>query len=107
MWSVEDGYTVWSELGTDSFVSEHQHPNNSKTYHLTPYIMHQLYQKSIKSNISIRLWLHLSNLRRVYLRVSAHSITKLMYTYWDLAVLCTLESSMHLFIVSRKGLWCH
>ena len=60
MWSVEDGYTFWSELGTDSFVSEQHHLNNSKTYHLTPYIMHQLYQKLIKLNIGIRLWLHLS-----------------------------------------------
>ena len=37
------------------FVSEQQHPNNNKTYHLTPYIMYQLYQKSIKLNIGIRL----------------------------------------------------
>ena len=45
--------------------------------------MHQLYQKSIKSNINTKLQLNYSFivLRSVYLRVSAQSITKSMYTH--------------------------
>ena len=36
-WSAEGGHTVWSDLWTWSFVSEKQHPNNNRIYHLTPY----------------------------------------------------------------------
>ena len=36
-WSAEDGHTVWSGLWSWSFVSEKQHPNNNRIYHLTPY----------------------------------------------------------------------
>ena len=41
-------------------------------------------------------------LRNVYLRISAQSTTKSMYTHWNLAVLCTSEFDTHLFIVSQK-----
>ena len=101
-WSAEDGHTVWSDLWTWSFISEKHPNNNNKIYHLTPYnvlIISEI--NNIQYEIMNKFY-PLIVLGNIYLRISAQSTTKLMYTHWNLAVLCTSEFGTHLLIVSRK-----